>query len=387
MSKPEIAVLVSTFERPQHLRRALASLAAQQGVEGKFEVVVTDDGSTDETPQLVEEFARSVDFAVRFTTHPHQGFQLSRCRNEGVAASTAPYIEFLDGDCILPADHLQQQLLRRKRGAVMGAHRYCLDRASTERITVENIASGEFTRWVSPRERLRLATADWKARWYNLIRHPSKPKLIGASVSIWRSDYERVNGHDENFVGWGCEDDDIRMRLRRAGVRIESIIRWTSTYHLWHPPAPSCPTEWSAGGNVQYLMRNVRLTKCMNGLKKRTSRDLSIRVIGQTCSAADRVLSACRGQIVSGDAAEIEVLLLPGQGRFSGRADCKVAVVLDERSEAPAGVFQADIVLSAQRIAKFPLARQFPLDQLPLALETIVAAGPVPKSAAVLSAA
>ncbi len=40
----EIAVVVSTFERLGHLRRCLASLAAQRGVEGRFEVVVTDDG-------------------------------------------------------------------------------------------------------------------------------------------------------------------------------------------------------------------------------------------------------------------------------------------------------------------------------------------------------
>ena len=39
-----------------------------------------------------------------------------------------------------------------------------------------------------------------------------------------RADYERVNGYDENFVGWGCEDDDLRLRLRHAGVRIESIL-------------------------------------------------------------------------------------------------------------------------------------------------------------------
>src|SRR5262245_49188291 len=101
MTQPEIAILMSTYQRPGHLRRALESVRCQQGVDGRMELVVTDDGSTDETQQVVEDFARRVPFRVEFTTHPHTTFRLSRSRNEGVRASSAPYILFVDGDCIL----------------------------------------------------------------------------------------------------------------------------------------------------------------------------------------------------------------------------------------------------------------------------------------------
>src|SRR5215831_2020722 len=139
MSKPEIAVLVSSFERPGHLRRVLASIAAQRGVAGALEVVVTDDGSRDETPQLVRRFASSVGFPVRFTTHSHDGFQLSRCRNEGVRASSAPYLLFLDGDCILPPDHLRTHLDRRRAGYSMAGYYIYLSQAASERITDDDV--------------------------------------------------------------------------------------------------------------------------------------------------------------------------------------------------------------------------------------------------------
>ena len=58
MSPFEVAVIVTTFERPGHVRRALESISFQQDVAGKFEVVVVDDGSRDETSQVVAEFAR-----------------------------------------------------------------------------------------------------------------------------------------------------------------------------------------------------------------------------------------------------------------------------------------------------------------------------------------
>ena len=52
-----------------------------------MELIVTDDGSTDETPQIVADFAGRVPFRVAFTTHPHTTFRLARSRNEGVEAS------------------------------------------------------------------------------------------------------------------------------------------------------------------------------------------------------------------------------------------------------------------------------------------------------------
>ena len=38
---------------------------------------------------------------------------------------------------------------------------------------------------------------------------------------------EDINGYDEEFQGWGCEDDDLRLRLRKAGKKIRSIMNIT----------------------------------------------------------------------------------------------------------------------------------------------------------------
>jgi len=268
MDRPEIAILVSSYQRPNHLRRVLHSIAAQRDVDGKFEVVVTDDGSQDETFQVVEAFAKSVGFPVAFTTHRHETFQLARCRNEGVLASEAPYLLFLDGDCMIPPDHLRCHLDASKLGVVFAGYCALLEQQASEQLDLEAIHSGDFVKLASPTELRKLAKMDRKARFYEFIRHPTKPKLFGGNVGIHRSDYEEINGYDEAFEGWGCEDDDLRIRLRQAGKRIRSILSWTRTYHLWHPPGSTTPAEWRAGANVSRLLRKKVPSFCERGLNQ-----------------------------------------------------------------------------------------------------------------------
>lgn len=263
---PDIAVLVSSYERPHHLLRVLHSIAAQQGVDGRFEVVVTDDGSEDETPDVVREFAGTVSFRVGFTTHPHETYQLARCRNEGVRVSSAPYLLFLDGDCLIPPDHLRVHLDHKQLGVAYAGYCALLDRQSSLAIDVDEVRRGDFVQRTPRKEIRKLAKMDRKARFYEWIRHPSKPKLFGGNVGIHRSDYEDINGYDEAFEGWGCEDDDLRLRLRQGGKRIRSILRWTCTYHLWHAVGETTPDDWKQGKNVARLKRDHIPTRCDRGL-------------------------------------------------------------------------------------------------------------------------
>jgi hypothetical protein len=105
-----------------------------------------------------------------------------------------------------------------------------------------------------------------KNRYYQLVRHATKPKLIAYDFGIWRDDLEAVNGFDESFIGWGCEDDDLAYRLRRAGRRIISVLDYTHGYHMWHPTEPSRPAKWKLGPNVTRLLSTQRPIQCANGL-------------------------------------------------------------------------------------------------------------------------
>jgi GT2 family glycosyltransferase len=262
----ELSVVLTTYQRPEHLERSLASLALQRSMEGRFEVIVADDGSTDRTHSIVREFSRTAKFPVKLTTHPHGGFRVALCRNDGVRASSAPYLLFSDSDCIFPPDHLHQHLRARKAGIVRAGDCFRLDEEPTNRLDVAAIESGEYCNWISGEERQRIRRRRIKDQCYRLMGHPRKPKLTGCNIAISRVDLEAVNGFDQDFVGWGCEDDDLAFRLRKAGMRIGSVLGYTCAYHMWHATDPSRPASWVDGPNVMRLRHADRPIRCSAGI-------------------------------------------------------------------------------------------------------------------------
>jgi GT2 family glycosyltransferase len=341
MGRSDVAVIVPTFERPEHLRRALLSLRAQQGVDVDWEVVVSDDGSADGTAAVVDQLASTLEMPVRWLTQPHAGFCPARCRNRAIAASDGEYLVFIDGDCVVPPDHLACHLARRQQGfALVGAPLY-LDAEASARVSDQSVREETFHRSL-PRGYIA-ALVD---RLHQLLRHPTRPKLSSGFFSAWREDLERVNGFDQRFVGWGCEDDDLRLRLRRAGVRFRSLLPATRAYHLHHPPHPSRARRWRDGANVAYLQRPLRLSRCVDGLIQRSPDDVAIRTVGAPIDLPSSLRDLEAGGEGGRQAAEIEVLVVPGAGCFSGRAEGNVLVVLEGQPPPAHKVGRADVVLS-----------------------------------------
>lgn len=331
MTRPDISLIVNTFQKPRHLALVLASIALQKGVEGRLEVVVADDGSDATTHDLVTDFAGRVPFPVRYTTEPHDGFRLARVRNRGAALATGDTLLFLDGDSVLPPDHVAIHLAARRPGRAQIGDVVRLAEDVSRGLTPVSLSSIVLRSLAPPPELRRLARRHRKSVLQNLFRHPTKPRLAGGNFAVWRSDYLRVNGSDERFRGWGQEDDDLGLRLRAAGVGLSSILGRTCTYHVWHPSDPSATARWRDGVNVPYFLRRGRLTRCRRGLERRhrtalrwglpTDRDGE----GLPGLLERALVDAPRAR--AGEPCEIDVVVWPGEGRFERRAECRLLVI------------------------------------------------------------
>lgn len=345
----DVSVLVTTYRRPRHLALALESLALQR-CDTTMEVVVSDDGSNDETAEVVRSFASSAPFPVRFTTQPHDGFRLARVRNEAARIASGRYLMFLDGDCMAPRHHVAAHVERRRHGtALLG---YCARLpAEADRLLVpENLAITSLESLVPASEWRALARRRRKARWHAIIRHPTKPRLAGGDFGVWRDDFTRVNGFDERFVGWGQEDDDLGLRLRALGIRLETILDRTQSLHVWHPVDTTATPRWRDGTNVSYFARRGRLTACRHGLEARPAStivwglpdDLARTPVGRL--VADQLVGAATA--VPGQPCEIDVVVRPGSASFTRPSECRLAIVDGGTTLDPRTAGEADQIVT-----------------------------------------
>lgn len=327
----DTSILVTTFRRPRHLSLVLESILLQRHVPRDFEIVVADDGSGDDTEAVVTAFATHADVPVRFTTQPHDGFRLARVRNNAARLARGRYLLFIDGDCVMPSGHLLAHHRRRRPGVALLGFCARLSEPASRHLMPENLAVANLSAMVSPDEARLLANRHRRARWHSIIRHPTKPRLAGGDFGVWRGDFEAVNGFDERFIGWGQEDDDLGLRLRAAGIRLESILDLTQTLHVWHPTDPTATPRWRDGANVAYFHRRGRITACRRGLEQRgidaivwgLPADLRATPLG--CQVASLLVEA--RQAASGAPCEIEVAIAPEAAAFTRPAECRLLLV------------------------------------------------------------
>lgn len=242
MPPPElISVVVTTYNRSDALVVVLRALAAQ--TDGAFEVVVADDGSSVLHRQAVRSAAAALPLRSCWVWHPDLGFTAGMARNRGVEFSRGDYLVFLDGDCVPETDFIARHRALAQAGCLVNGSRVLLSAALTRQALAGQVSlwgqGAAF--WLG--QRLRAQTNKWlpglrapDGRWRAQPNFSFKG-IRSCNLGVWRSDFARVDGFDESFVGWGHEDADLVLRLFHAGVQRKSGVWATEVAHLWHPEA------------------------------------------------------------------------------------------------------------------------------------------------------
>ena len=239
----KIAVVITTYNRPDALERALSGCLAQD--DHGFELLVADDGSTPATRSSVERFAATAPFPVRHVWHQDRGFRAAAIRNRAIAATSADDVVFTDGDCVPLTGFVRNHRRLADPGWFVAGNRILLSREFTDQVlgvppvALEKLSAGQWARRFLRRDVNRLAPL-WQAGLGDPLgwRKAQPGRWQGAktcNLGVWRADLVRINGFDEAYSGWGLEDSDLVMRLLHAGVRHKNGRFGTSLAHLWHP--------------------------------------------------------------------------------------------------------------------------------------------------------
>jgi glycosyltransferase involved in cell wall biosynthesis len=262
MTLPRVSLLISTYERPDALAAVLRSASRQ--TLPPHQIVVGDDGSGEETRSVVRAAAQSMNVIHRWL--PHEGFQLARMRNYAAAVATGDYLVIIDDDILLHPDFIADHAAAAREGFFNQGSRILLG----EKPSAEAAAADKY--WPA------FTTADIGNR-KNLIRSLLLSRLFGGAVeglrgirtcnfALWRRDFEKVNGFNEDFRGWGREDSEFVGRLFKAGLRRRNLRFAASCCHLHHPPRSRDNVEKNDGLLAESLANSS--FRCGRGLNLHT---------------------------------------------------------------------------------------------------------------------
>ena len=241
MAEIHVSIILTTYNQSDLLLLILKALDCQ--TYKNFEVIVADDGSADDTKQIVENLSQSVSFPVQHVWHEDDGFRASEIRNKGALKSTGGYLIFLDGDCVPQDDFIENHMKLSEPGWYVRGNRIMLSEKLTNRIRANKLQVhlwGNIT-WLSLWLRREVKRIIPLLCFINYPYRKSKAaKWYGVktcNLGIWRKDYFSVNGLDETYQGWGREDSDLAIRLINSGIKRKEGIFATAVFHFWHQDA------------------------------------------------------------------------------------------------------------------------------------------------------
>ncbi len=225
-----ISVVVPAYNAAKTICNCVRALTRQSVPRGTYEVIVVDDGSTDETASMAEAAG------ARVVRQSNQG--PAAARNRGVAAACGDLILFTDADCEPATDWIERMSAPFADPRIMGV------KGAYRSLQREPMA--------------RLAQAEFEDKYARLRRHETIDFIDTYSAAYRRSVFLQAGGFDETFPLASVEDVELSFRLAEQGVRlvfapeaqvyhahVTSLVHymrrkarygfWRALVYRWHP--------------------------------------------------------------------------------------------------------------------------------------------------------
>ncbi|MEN8247337.1 MAG: glycosyltransferase [Bacteroidota bacterium] len=225
-----VSLIISTYNWPEALKQCLESVKRQYLLPN--EVIIADDGSTEETAKLINEFKKDFPVPLHHSWIEDKGFRLSKSRNEALKIARYNYIIQIDGDIYLNNYFIYDHAKFAKKGSFVRGSRVLLndtisDRLFKNEIEVPNI----FMKGT--------------VNFFNGVRIPFLKKIFarkkksingirGCNMAYWKENAYKVNGYNENIVGWGREDSEFVARLTNVGLYKRNLRLGGVQFHIYH---------------------------------------------------------------------------------------------------------------------------------------------------------
>ncbi|WP_179016901.1 glycosyltransferase family 2 protein [Winogradskyella forsetii] len=262
MTHLSISVIVSTYNSVDWLRKVLEGYKHQEY--DHYEVIVADDGSGEETRQLIESYQTDYPVKLRHIWHEDLGYRRQELLNKVIMQAEYDYILMTDGDCIPRKDFLAVHAKFAEKGYFLSGG-YCkLNMPLSKAIDEEHIAKEDCfdVNWLKSngglqsKNALKISAGETLATFLDFVT-PTGATFNNCNSSAWKEDLIAINGYDERMQ-YGGPDRELGERLMNYGIKPKQIRHQAICLHLDHKRGYK--TKKSLDRNLQ-IRKDVKTQK------------------------------------------------------------------------------------------------------------------------------
>jgi glycosyltransferase involved in cell wall biosynthesis len=276
---PSVAVVVTTYNNPKSLELCLMSFLNQ--TYKNFDLFIADDGSGDDTRDIISKIKRDFNFPLIHVWHPDEGYRKSKINNtvfRQIDPKKHPVVICVDHDVIVHhrfvEDHFREHQKDGFASLLFMGRRVDLSEQITKSITPENVLQfnqGIQTELIASAIRgetknvlrsVRLDAPDWILK---ILKRDRVYDLLGSNFSISTSLLISINGYNEDYHSYWGEDGDLFVRARNSGATCRGKIGIAVQWHLFHERLKETPEHIEM---YQALLKNKEYRFCKNGITK-----------------------------------------------------------------------------------------------------------------------
>ena len=254
-------LLITTYNWPKALELVLYSVLHQHVMPD--EVVIADDGSTEETKKLIDRYAEKMPVPVIWVWQEDRGFRKTSILNKAIVKATGDYIIQVDGDVVLSSHFVEDHIEMAQKGCFVCGSRVLLSAQISKKILDTKVVNVNL--WNMPFSYVSNSFRSHVFRRLLAFRYARRiDHLRGCNMAYWREDAIKVNGYNEDLLEWGHEDAEFAYRLHFAGVRKKALKMGGIMYHLYHKEASK--VQENMHKDVLNQVKKERLVRCTNGI-------------------------------------------------------------------------------------------------------------------------
>lgn len=265
------SVIFTTYNHPKWLEKTLWGFVAQSY--RHFEIIVADDGSGEETKQIIDKVRQETDISIQHIWQEDNGFQKCQIMNKAIVASQGEYLIFTDGDCIPHADFVKNHIELAQPNTLLSGGYFKLPIETSRLISKNDILEGNSTspRWLLNHgvpftsRILKLLNWDLLGAFLDKIT-TTRATWNGHSASTWKKHALETNGFDERMQ-YGGQDREFGERLMNMGLKTKQVRYRCSCVHLDHGREYARPDSIAKNKAIRKETKKNRITKTAYGIR------------------------------------------------------------------------------------------------------------------------